>query len=177
MIDNYRLDILNFLFFSLILMIFSTLQSSPFFQSLSLNSPPQIWIIFTAYCAVYKHPALAVFITYLSSFFYSSLTSESFGKLLCFHSIIFLLYFSLRNLNLKDKKIFFISCLSICLLLPFMDWMLSNFIAVQTPYTSSTFRWMASAFFTVLTFFIIIPLLSKIDFWTERLKIPPEKRF
>ncbi len=177
MIKKYKLDILHFFIFIAIMMIFIIAQSSPLIRSLSFDAPPQLWIIFIAYFSVYKPPALTILMIYLTSFFYATLTSMSFGKLLCLSSIIFIIPWLGKRLNLKNSKIFFIFCTVFTAILPLLDWFISTIIPLQPIKHYPFFGWILTIISTALCVILIKPLMFYLDHWLESLHLPFEKRF
>ena len=177
MIKEYKLDILIFLIFASIMMMFIMAQSSLFIKSFSLGSPPQLWILLIAYFSVYKPPTLTLLMIYFTSFFYSTLTSMSFGKMLCLSSIIFIIPWFGKHLNLKNPKIFFIFCTVFTSFFPLLDWIISTLIPLQpTPYYP-LFGWFLTIINTAIAVLLLKPLIFHLDRWLESLRLPFEKRF
>ena len=100
-----------------------------------------------------------------------------FGKFLCFQAIIFLCaWIGGVFLNLKNKKVFILFCLFYTLALPILDLMISSLTSIQWTYTYSFLNWMLTALLTTGAVFPLRFLLTKLDRWTQLLKIPKEKR-
>ena len=177
MIKEYKLDILQFLIFLSLMMIFVIAQSSPIMRSLSFDSPPQLWVIFIAYFSVYKPQSLALLMIYLTSFFYATLTSMSFGKLLLLSILIFALSWAGKPLNLKNLKIFFIFCTAFTAFLPLVDWTLSSLTPLQPAKHYSLLGWTLTIINTALCVILIKPLMFHLDRWVDSLRLPFEKRF
>lgn len=177
MIKKYKLDILHFFIFTAIMMMLIIVQSSPLMRNLSLEAPPQLWIIFIAYFSVYKPPTLTILMIYLTSFFYATLTSMSFGKLLCLSAIIFIIPWLGKRLNLKNSKIFFIFCTAFTGALPLTDWLISTMIPLQPIKYYPFFGWILTIISTALCVILIKPLMFHLDHWLESLRLPFEKRF
>lgn len=177
MIKKYRLDILHFFIFTSIMMIFIIVQSSPLVRGLSFDAPPQLWIFFIAYFAVYKSPAFTLLMIYLTSFFYATLTSMSFGKLLCLSTIIFIIPWIGKRLNLKNQKIFFIFCITFTALLPLLDWIISTLIPLQPTKHYPFFGWILTIITTAASVILLKPPILHLDQWLESLHLPLEKRF
>ncbi|MDE0151885.1 MAG: hypothetical protein OXK80_05260 [Bdellovibrionales bacterium] len=177
MIKEYKLDILIFFIFASIMMVFIIAQSSLFINNLSLGSPPQLWILLIAYFSVYKPPVPALLMIYLTSFFYSTLTSMSFGKMLFLSSILFTIPWFGKHLNLKNRKIFFIFCTSFTTLLPLLDWLISTMIPLQPIQHYPIFGWLLTIVNTSIAVLLLKPLIFHLDRWLESLRLPFEKRF
>jgi len=177
MIKEYKLDILIFFIFTGIMMTFTMIQSSLFMRSLSLGSPPQLWILLIAYFSVYKPPAITFLMIYLTSFFYATLTSMSFGKMLCLNSIILTIPWFWKHLNLKNPKIFFIFCTFFTALLPLLDWMISALIPLQPIQHYPLSGWLLTIINTAIAVLLLKPLIFHLDLWLESLRLPFEKRF
>ena len=177
MIKEYKLDILIFVIFTAIMMMFIIAQSSLFVQGLSFGFPPQLWILFIAYFAVYKSPTLTIIMIYLTSFFYATLTSMSFGKMLFLNSVIFMIPLFGKHLNLKNPKIFFIFCTVFTAALPLMDWLIAALIPLQSIKYYPLFGWFLTIINTAVCVILIKPLMFHLDRWLESLRLPFEKRF
>ena len=177
MIKEYKLDILIFFIFTTLMMMFIILQSSLFMRGLSFGSPPQLWILFIAYFAVYKPPLLTLLMVYLTSFFYSTLTSMSFGKMLCLSSIIFIIPLFGKHLNLKNPKIFLIFCTVFTAVLPLLDWFISTLIPSQPIKHYPIFEWLLTIINTTVCVILVKPLMFHLDRRLESLRLPFEKRF
>ena len=177
MIKQYKLDILHFFIFILLITAFVIIQSSLIVRSLSFNSPPQLWIIFIAYFSVYKPPAFTISMIYLTSFFYTTLTSMSFGKLLFLSSFIFIVSRLGKHFDLKNPKIFFLFCTGCTVLLPLADGLLSAVIPLQSAKHYPFFGWILTIISTALCVILVKPLMSHLDHWLESLHLPFEKRF
>ena len=177
MIKKYKLDILIFFIFTAIMMVFIIVQSSLYMRGLSFDSPPQLWILFIAYFAVYKPPLLTLIMIYLTSFFYSTLTSMSFGKMLCLSSIIFIIPLFGKHLNLKNSKIFLIFCTACTAVLPLLDWLIAVSIPLQPIKHYPLFEWLLTIINTAVCVILIKPLMFHLDRWLKSLQMPFEKRF
>lgn len=177
MIKEYKLDIFSFFIFAAIMMVFIILQSSLLIRGLSFGSPPQLWILFVAYFAVYKPPSLTLIMMYLTSFFYSTLTSMSFGNMLCLSSLIVIASFFGKHLNLKNPRIFLIFCTALTATLPLLGWFIAVLIPIQPIKHYSLFDWLLTIINTTVCVIFIKPLMFHLDRWMESLRLPFEKRF
>ena len=173
MIEKYRIDVLHFTTFLLISILLTILQGSFWFDTRFISSTPQLWIILIGYFSIFKTSNLSLLMIYFSSFFYASLTSMHFGKILCFKILIFLIsWMGQEILNLKNKRIFISVCFAYSLFIPLYDWLLSTVIPVQQMSSYTLLSWTLSSI-------LIIPLASglhwcfkKIDLFFFELKNP-----
>ena len=169
MIEKYKLHILSFLFFSLSLVSALILQSSFWPEVFGTQVIPQFWLIISAYFCVYKGPVKAVVMIYFISIFFAGASAISFGKILCFNSVIYIISWILSPFNLKDIKVFILFCGASTLILPFIDIILSAVIAVQPFHTYSIFSWAAAAALTAIFSAAGLLLFLKFDSWINKL--------
>lgn len=177
MIEKYRIEFFNFMAFALFAVFLTTVQSSLWFKFQSISLTPHFWIILIAYFSILKPSFQSIVMIYLSSFFYSSLSSMHFGKILCFQALIFLISWTGQDLlNLKNKKIFVLFCFAYSLLLPLYDWILSTIIPIQT-FSSYTFlTWFVSSILMLPFASGLYWCFKKIDLFFLELKNPLEDR-
>ena len=176
MIQLYRIHILRFVFFFLALIFFTLFQSSFVLHIMEANVAPQLWVILIAYLSIYHHFSLTVLMIYLTSLFYSTLTSFNFPQILILNSIIFLISQMSEKLNLKNAKIFFVYCALLTLVLPVAYWFITSVTSYEKNRSFDVIHLIAMVAFTYIFAAVIHFVFSKSELWIQDLDEQMEKR-
>ena len=125
MFISYKTAVLNYLAMTAMVFFVTLVQNSLWPAVFGTYAPLYLWPACVVYWTLYHKPGSAVFIIYLVSLSTASTSSQPFGCILLFNSLIFMTIIFFKRIYYTNFKFFGTALVIALLCLPLIFWLFS----------------------------------------------------